>query len=68
MIARSRPVSETLNPPAKLRNTSLVNIFMPTRFSNTASNMLMRRGSYPVAVRCGVPYAALPTRACTSIR
>ena len=31
----------------------------PTRFSNTASSIFMRRMSNPVAERCGLPYTAL---------
>ena len=40
--ARSSPGSATLNPPAKFRKTSFWNIFIPTRFSSTASSMFMR--------------------------
>ena len=38
------------------------------RFSNTARSMLRRRWSKPVADRCGVPYAAVDTKAWVSKR
>ena len=37
-------------------------------FSNTASSIFMRRMSNPVAERCGLPYTALLTNACVSMR
>ena len=55
-------------PPAMLMNTSFCMSLKPTRFSSTASSILSRRWSKPVAERCGVPYAAVDTRACVSTR
>ena len=68
MTARSIAGSFTFNPPAILRNTSFCASLKPTRFSNTASSIFMRRMSNPVAERCGLPYTALLTNACVSMR
>ncbi len=55
--------SVTRSPPAIFRNTSFCISLNPTRFSSTASSILSRRWSNPVAVRWGVPYAADDTNA-----
>ena len=68
MTLRSMAKSVTRSPPAMLMNTSFCMSLKPTRFSSTASNMLRRRWSKPVAVRCGVPYAADETKACVSTK
>ena len=66
--ARSQAVSLTLMPPATFRKTSLAESLKPALFSRTASSMLSLRTSYPVADRCGIPYAAVETRAWISMR
>jgi hypothetical protein len=65
--ARSIAGSSTRKPPARFRNTSFCPSRKPQRFSITASNMFKRRRSKPVELRCGVPYTAVLTKACTSI-
>ena len=64
---RSIAGSSTRMPPVIFRNTSLAPNLKPQRFSRTASSMLMRLVSKPVAVRWGVPYGESLTRACVSI-
>ena len=55
MTLRSMAMSVTRSPPAMLRKTSFCMSLKPTRFSSTASSMLSRRWSKPVADRWGVP-------------
>ena len=68
ITARSIAGSFTFSPPAILRNTSFWASLKPTRFSSTANNIFILRISNPVAERCGLPYTALLTNACVSIK
>ena len=63
MTAKSSAGSFTRNPPVMLRNTSLAASLKPTRFSSTAKSIFIRLPSKPVTERCGVPYAAVLTKA-----
>ena len=68
ITARSIAGSETFSPPTLFRNTSFCANLKPTRFSSTASSMFIRLPSKPVTERWGVPYAAVLTSACTSMK
>ena len=54
-------------PPVIFKKTSLAPNLNPARFSKTANNIFKRLALKPVALRCGVPYTAVLTSACTSI-
>ena len=68
IIARSIAGSFTLMPPAILRKTSFTPNLKPALFSSTARSMFSLLISKPVELLCGVPYTALLTSACASIR
>ena len=68
IIDKSIAGSLTFNPPAIFRNTSFCASLNPTRFSRTAKSIFILLKSNPVADRCGVPYAAVLTKDCVSIR
>ena len=66
--ARSHAGSLTLSPPAIFKKTSLAESLNPALFSSTARSILSRLASNPVALRCGIPYAAVETSDWISIR